>query len=278
MRNQSCICKLGRYFVLAWLVVGSNVFAGYVYDLSQTEYQDNKPSAVENISILVDGVKMKLSGMEKSNEMIFDGGSKAMVVLDHERKSYFQIDEKSVAEISAKLDAAMAEMEAQLANMPPAQRAMMENMMKGKMPQGGQERPESTIVRTGKFDTISGYKAERVDVQSSDGKSQELWVAPWSALGGSEEVVDAFSGMSSLFNEMLGAFSQGPMAGMFSQRMQSGWMDKLKELDGFPVASKTFDQAGKLVSETMLSNIEEREIPASEFNVPKGYKQQKMKM
>lgn len=278
MTTRSSAWRLGLYFVLASLFAGSNGFAGFVYELSQTDYKGRKGSEETKISILVDGARMKMSGMGESGEMVFDGGSKSLMILDHSRKSYFQMDQESMAEMVGKLNAAMAEMEEQLASLPPAQRAMMEKMMKGKMPSVGQARPVSTVVRTGEMDTVSGNKAEKVEVKSSDGTSQELWVAAWSDLKGSDEVMDAFTGMSSLINEMLGAFSQGPMAGMFSQRMQSGWMSDLKELEGFPVVSKSFDDAGKLISETVLSNIEEQEIPASEFQAPKGYKKQKIKM
>lgn len=269
---------LGRGVLLASAFFVNQLFGGYVYDLSQTDYSKGKSGKESVTTILVDGAKIKMSGFDATSEMIFDGESKTMMMVDHGRKSYFEMDQESIAEITSKLKDAMAEMERQLANVPPAQREMMERMMKGKMPGAGEERPTNTVKRTGEKDTISGYKVEKVEVSSSDGSGQELWVVPWSELKGSEELADAFKGMSSIYDELLGALSQGPMAGMIGQKMQSGWFNELKSIEGFPVAAKSFNQAGKLVSETMLSGIEEKDVDASEFTAPKKYKKQKFKM
>ena len=53
--------------------------------------------------------------------------------MDHKDKSYIVMDEAMLDEVSAQMSEAMKEMEAQLASMPPEQRAMVEQMMKGQM-------------------------------------------------------------------------------------------------------------------------------------------------
>lgn len=274
MSNRSCLLKLGRGVLLASVVFVSNAFAGYVYDLSQKEANGEDT----NTKILVDGSKIKMLGFDASNEVIFDGSSQALILVDHGKKSYLQMDKESIAELTAKLEEAMAEMERQLESVPPAQRKMMERMMKGKMPQVDQPKIETTVKRTGETDTVAGYEAEKVEVSISDGTSQELWVVPWSEIGGAEGIADAFTGMSSLFDDLMGALSQGPMSGFAGGKSNSGWLEKLKSLEGFPVMAKAYDEAGKLVSETMLSNLEEKDIAAAEFKAPKGYKKQKLKM
>lgn len=277
METNSCLWKLGRRVLLASVLFSSNVFAGYVYDLSQKEFSGSG-SDDTSTKILVDGAKIKMSGFDDSNEVIFDGSSQALMVVDHGKKSYIQMDKKSIEEFSAKLKEAMAEMERQLESVPPAQRKMMERMMKNKMPSMDQPKIETSVKRTGETDTISGYEAEKIEVSSSDGSSQELWVVPWSEIGGAEGIADAFTGMSSLFDELMGAISQMPMAGFAGGQAKSGWLDDLKSLEGFPVMAKAYDKGGKLISETLLSGIEEQAIDASEFKAPKGYKKQKMKM
>lgn len=278
MFTYCCLAKLGRSVLLASVFFVSNAFAGYVYDLSQKEVSGSGKEEDTIAKIFVDGGKIKMSGLGENNEVIFDGSSMALILVDHKKKSYLQMDQESIAELTSKLNDAMAEMERQLESVPPAQRKMMERMMKGKMPSMDQPKVETSVNRTGETDTIAGYKAEKVEVNSSDGSKQELWVVPWSKLGGSEEISEAFTGMSSLFDDLMGALSQGPMSGFAGGKSQSGWVDKLKGLEGFPVMAKAYDQAGKLVSETLLSDIEEVDIAASEFKAPKGYKRQKMKM
>ncbi|MDQ8201748.1 DUF4412 domain-containing protein [Pelagicoccus sp. SDUM812003] len=276
MSIHSCLQKLGRSVLLASVFLVSNAFAGHVYNLTHSDSEGG--GEAESATILVDGAKVKMSGLDEDSEVIFDGSSNTLIMVNHAEKSYLKMDKESIEELSAKLSQAMEEMERQLANVPPAQRKMMERMMKGKMPAMDEPEIETTVNRTGETDTVAGYEAEKVEVSSTDGSSQELWVVPWSKLGGAEDISQAFTGMSSLFDDLMGALSQGPMAGFVDGKLKSGWLGKLQSLEGFPVMAKVYDQAGELVSETLLSDIEERAIAGSEFKAPKGYKMQKMKM
>lgn len=272
--------KLGRMLAASLFLV-TNAFAGYVYELSQTDAEDGTSSKSESGStkFMVDGSKIKMSGFgDGGSEMIYNGDRQEMLIVNHDRKSYFQLDKKSVEEMAAKVNDAMAQMEAQLAKMPPAQRQMMENMMKDKMPAAVSEKPELTVSRTGKTDTVAGYEAERIDVMSPDGKQRELWVASWSDLKGSKQIAEAFKGMSQLFSGMMNAFSEGPLGRFAQVQTQNDWMEQMHQLNGFPVMTREFDKAGKLISETALSNVEETDIADSEFAPPKGYKRQKMGM
>ncbi len=63
--------------------------------------------------------------------MIFLGNE--FIYVDHKEESYIVMDEAMVDDVSAQVSDAMKQMEAELANMPPEQRAMVEQMMKGRM-------------------------------------------------------------------------------------------------------------------------------------------------
>jgi hypothetical protein len=69
------------------------------------------------------------------------------VYVNHSDKSYIVTDEAMLEEVSAQISDAMKEMEKQLAGMPPEQRAMVEQMMKGRMqgmmPQQGDAPPRA---------------------------------------------------------------------------------------------------------------------------------------
>ena len=257
------------------LLLVSQAFGGYVYEFSQSGKGEKEGAA----KIFVDGSKIKVAGFDEgAGEVIFDGKSQEMTIVNHKERSFMQLDRKTIEQLSAKIGDAMAQMEAQLAQMPPAQREMMERMMKDKMPTQAQAAPEPSILRTGVSDTVAGYKAEKIELAMPGGEKHELWVAPWKELKGSEGIADAFNGMSQLFDKMLSAFSQGPMGGMMSERMSSGWLDQLHALGGFPVMTRELNRAGKVVSETALQGIEEQDLAAADFKAPKGYKRQKIEM
>lgn len=254
----------------------TTLHAGYVYDLTEKEFDNGEVAETSSSEILVDGSKIKVTGYSGgSSEVIFDAKEKEMLIVDHDQKSYTRLDQETIEAMAGQISDAMAKMEEQMANMPPAQRKMMEKMMKGRMPQAAEKEPEPTLQRTGETKEVAGYEAEKVELTSPNGKVRELWVAPWSELEGSEGVAEAFQGMSQLFDGVIEAFSQGPMAGL-GQRLQSAWLEEVYSLDGFPVMVRELGESGELLKETLLADIEQRDIPASAFDAPKGYKRQKI--
>ena len=85
-------------------------------------------------------------GRGGDGEMIYRGDRRELVWGDHDKKSYFVIDEETMKAFAAQINEAMEMMEQALANVPEAQRPMIEEMMKKKMPQTQKvERPKSGV-------------------------------------------------------------------------------------------------------------------------------------
>src|SRR6185436_2272288 len=63
--------------------------------------------------------------------MIFDGTAQVMRSVDDEAKTYSELTKADVDKLGGQMSGAMAQMEAQMKNMPPEARARMEEMMKG---------------------------------------------------------------------------------------------------------------------------------------------------
>jgi len=253
--------------------------AGYVYTMH--EGASGEEGAGASVRILADGGKVKFSNLgDVSADMVYDAKRNAMTMIDHREKRYMEIDQATVRRISEQIKRAMEQYEQALASAPPAQREMMERMMKERMPQlGAAERVEEVEVReTDETKEVGGYEARLFEVAEDGRKARELWVAPWSSVPGSEDVAEAFEGMSSLFGEMVRSFSEGPLGGLFARGMESSWLAELKSVAGFPVLTREFDGAGQLVSETKLGAVEQREFDGSEFEPPEGYRRQNLDM
>jgi hypothetical protein len=90
--------------------------------------------------ILVDGDRLRINETSKSTNtsMLFltDGGRNRMVILDKAKNEYREIDQQMIDQMSGQASsapgAADAKMQEQMKNMTPEQRAMMEQMMKGR--------------------------------------------------------------------------------------------------------------------------------------------------
>lgn len=273
MTNHTCTQSIKQLLVAVSLCFTTSLFGGYVY-----EFQGSS-SGGGNVSLMVDGDKIRVTSQDGSGtDMIFDASTSTMITLEHNRKRYMELDEATVQELASQIENAMAEMEKQLASMPPAQRKMMENMMKGKMQGMGEVLPELTFKRTGESDTKHGYKVEKVLLLKDGVESSELWVADWDEVQGSKELMKSFKAMSEMFNDMMKAFAKGPMAGMIAKNATSNWFGQIEDLGGMPIVSTELNGNGKGKTQMTLSSVEERDFEPSTFEVPKGYKKQKMKM
>ncbi|MBD5778825.1 hypothetical protein IEN85_04930 [Pelagicoccus sp. NFK12] len=273
MTKQTCTLVFKRLVLSASILLSSTAFAGYVY-----QFEDSS-GGTENVTLMVEGHQLRITSQDKgSSDMIFDASTSTMTILEHDRKRYLQLDKETVAELASQIEDAMAEMEKQLASLPPAQRKMMENMMKGKMQGMGEALPVLSFNRTGESDTKSGYDVEKVILLKDGVATSELWVADWDDVEGSEELMVSLKAMAGMFKDMMKAFSKGPMAGMIGANASSNWFGQIEDLGGIPIVTAELDASGKAKSQTSLSKVEEREIEASAFEIPKGYKKQKMKM
>ncbi|MDQ8185770.1 hypothetical protein [Pelagicoccus sp. SDUM812002] len=270
MTDHTYSLPLKRILVAFSLLLTSSAFGGYVYEFQESE-------SGTSTSLMVEGSKLRVTtGADQNSDMIYDTSTSTMIILEHDRKRYMELDKATLDDLSRQIEDAMAEMEKQLASMPPAQRKMMEGLMKGKMGGAEQTLPELSFDRTGDTNTISGYDVEKVVVLEDGSPARELWVADWDDVEGSEELITALTSMGEMLNNMTKAFSKGPLAGMMKNRANNNWYGRIEDIGGIPVAYSELGGKAKQ-SQTTLSRVEERDFEANFFEIPKGYKKQKMK-
>ncbi len=273
MNDRTPPLPFKRFILAVSLLLNSSAFGGYVY-----QFQNSGQSA-GNVSLIVEGDKIRVtSTAEQGSDMIFDASTSTMTILEHECKRYLMLDKATVETLAKQIEDAMAEMEKQLASMPPAQRKMMENMMKGKMQDMGASLPTITFKRTGVSDTKLNYNVEKVFILKDGVEASELWVADWDDVEGSAELMKSLKAMSEVFNDMMKALSKGPMASMIGHNATSNWYGQIEGIGGMPIVSAELNASGKVKSQTTLTSVQEKEIEANAFEIPEGYKKQKMKM
>lgn len=210
------------------------------------------------------------TGSEESDkDVIFRADRDLMWFVDHEDKTYRQVDRASIDAFAAKMNAAMAKMKEQMASLPPEQRAMMEKNMGAMMPGAAETKPAPTVEyrKTTESKSISGFdctKYERVE----DGKVEEfLWIAPSSAIGFSSEDQAVFQKMGQFMQRMLAAL--GPAMG---QEVGDEFA-AVSKLGGWPILTQTLGDDGKVEDETLVESIAHDTLATSLFEVPEGYKQ-----
>jgi hypothetical protein len=209
------------------------------------------------------------SGAGRSGSMSIVFRDDTLFLVSHDKKSCQTIDKQGMEQLGTTVDAAMKQMEAELSKLPPEQRAMMEKMMKGKIPAGmsgvgGPSKPRR--VEVGATEKIGEYSCTLHTLYSGDEKVWEVCAATEGLLDDASEALGAFRAMSRFAEQLQESIQQGP----FSEMVKAPLYD-MDEVGGFPVRMRTFD-GGRIASESTLKSIVSKDLDAAVFAVPDDYK------
>lgn len=180
---------------------------------------------------------------------------KMLYSLDPKEKTYY---ETGIEEMKAGMEAAgdmMAkqreEMRARLAEMPEAQRKMVEQSM-GKMfaPDASQPKAELKVNATGETKKLCGYSCQKYVVTEND---KEVLVA-WTT-----KDIPEIEAMRKDWEEMTKSMSS--LGSAFGVRIAEAY----QKIGGFPLENES------LGIHTVTTKVERKAIPDDLFNVPEGY-------
>lgn len=257
----------------AILAVTAPAFAGVVYQVESRDLTSSPPTTSDG-TMSVEGGNLKVQianvGDGRNGEMIFRGDRREMVMVNHDDKSYFVMDEATMRQLAEQIGQAMAAMEQALAAVPESQRKKMEEMMKSRMPMPAAQREPSELKKTGGSDAVNGFACDLWEVWRAGAREREMCVTDWGNVEGSAEVAEAFRGMSAFMSEMLDSLPD--IAGVKGLADES--FAYLAEIDGFPVVTRELAADGSVESETTFVSSRQVELSAADFEPPKGYKRQ----
>ena len=198
--------------------------------------------------------------------LIKDG---TMYVIDDADKSYIAFDKATMEKLAVKINAAMAQMQEQLAKLPPEQRAQMEAMLPNMA--GGDKKWVVEAIDTGKSDKVDGRACRVWDVKRNGELDDQMCVVPYASLPGKENFQAMFANFAKVFEEM--AKSVPMLSGMMTNEF-----DAQAKVNGFPVRTRGYENGKLGNTEHNVRVWREEAIPASMFEVPAGYKQKQMPM
>ncbi len=259
-------------------LVSYQAIAGAVLKNETREYYVDPP-AIGTTTMFAHGGLLRIEidsiSSDEDGLLIYRGDRNEMLVADNERLEYYVIDEQTMNQMAAQMKDAMQQMDEMMKTLPPEQRAMAEQMMKQQMP-GLQPAPDapSKLQKTGKSDTINGYECEYYEILRDGRKIREICVAKWGDIDGGEEAVDAMMGMGKFFESMHDAFAEA--SGTDFMGKQQEMFAHMRQLGGFPVYSKDYDDSGTLEGESTLKSSSSKAIDAAMFEPPEGYRRQEM--
>ena len=190
--------------------------------------------------------------------IIYPGSGTTMTVVEHGNRQYMIIDEEFAGGMASQMQAAMAQMQEQLASLPPEQRAMMQEMLKQRMPAAQKEEAVREFRRSGKRQKVAGISCAAGELIKDGEKEFELCISSPDELGMPNRDYKALRSAFAAMSELVGKFAPGN--------------DKVFDLEvigGIPIVSRSADgnQDSRLASASFES------IDAARLEVPAGYQQ-----
>ncbi len=194
------------------------------------------------------------------DQMIVRLDKQVVYTVNAAEKTYSEVTfaelEAGMKKAGTKIDARMQELQKRLESMPPEQRKAMEQQLGGMLPGKGKD-SKYDVTNTGEKKTITGHASTKF-VVTRDGKEfMSIWAA---------KDIKGFDAMRRDFEEY------GHRMASLNEYMGKGMVEAMKKIDGFPMQT---DIGG---TSSVVTKVEQRSSPASEFGVPAGYTKVKSKM
>ena len=194
--------------------------------------------------------------------VIFDSAEGVLRTLDDDSKSYTEVTKADIDRLSAQMATAMAQMQQQMQNLPPEQRARVEGMMAGRGAIVG-ALPEYKKVGT---DRVGQWTCDKYEGSRNAERVSEVCTVEPSALGFTTADFAVIKQMADFFSKMM----PPGMEGLF--RMDSVGPNGFS---GIPVRVVTY-RSGAIQTTSEVTGVTRQNFDNSIFAVPAGYQKREM--
>jgi len=244
--------------VAAAALAASSLFAGVRIQSEGTNLATKK---VSTDVILLDANRLRVDSDDgKSVMFLTDGGRNRMVMLDKAKNQYQEIDEETMKQMGQQMSAAMAQMQAAMKNMPPDQRAMMEKMMKGKMPQAAAAAPKTVYTAKGSG-SVNGFSCTKYEGDLSGVKESEVCAALPAQIKLTPADLQIFEKMKQFSSSLLSALANSPV----HISVPSGYGFE-EGYEGFPIQNIDFEN-GQATKRSELKSITRTNFTDADFSL-----------
>ena len=265
---RSAVCLIGLVCLAAF------AHAGVVIQQEGGEVGSNKPK--QKMTLYIQSGKLRMDADSPDNKkiaMIFDGDRQVMWMLMPDEGTYIEMTASQVEQMGQQMGQAMQQMgqamqqmQGQLAQMPPEQRKMVEEMMKKQMGGGGAPAaaPQITVEEKGSGEKIGSFNCTRYAVLSNGQLTQDVWAASTDQVHLQEADYKTFQAMAKFYeplrrNAPKGSWSAPPM----------------QQIKGMPVRMISYEGQRPSYQWDVLK-VDEKSLENSLFTLPAGLKKQGM--
>jgi Domain of unknown function (DUF4412) len=211
---------------------------------------------------LPDGLKASVRGArvaladDMKQVMVFDGTKQVLDIIDTDKKTYTEMTKDDVEKLGGQVSDAMAQMQKQMANLPPEQRAQMEAMMKGRMGGAGAAAAPKIQYKKAGTDTVGKWTCDKYEGFENGQKTSEVCTVDPKVLGLAASDFEISRQLAEFFRKMMPGAGQMFTIGTVADQGFSG----------VPVR-RTYTTGGREVT-SEITEVSRQSFPDSSYAVP----------
>lgn len=202
------------------------------------------------------------SATGEKQAFVFDGTKQVMWMINYDKKTYSEITKADLDRLGGQMSDVMAQMQKQMAGLPPEQRAQMEAMMKGRGMTSAPGAAAKTEYKKTGTDKVGKWTCDKYEGYQSGQKTTELCTVDPQALG--------FTMADFEVSRQLQAFFAKLMPQGADNMFRAGTMED-QGFSGVPVRRVSL---GARPSTSELTDVSRQTFPDTTFAVPAGFQKE----
>jgi len=245
---------------LLFLVASGMFNSSMAASIATYEVRGEDNNVPQTMKVYLDkGYVMVKNAGDRNTDMLFRAADQTMFMISHDRKSYMELNPQIMQKTMQMASGMMAMLQAQLKNLPEAQRKKMQQMLGGAG--GGQAAKQPVkIQKTGKTGSFAGIRCQQYMITSQKGRALACFSSERAA-GLSRAEVDTLHALYK-FGEQMAKSASSVLGNNPATFMPEGG------LPGVLLYSK--ETQGR-TSEVKLLSIQNKTVAASFYRTPAGY-------
>ena len=256
--------------LLVTLGLGIAGKAGVVFEFESRDYNP-ATSPLQTVLMATDGsnfaMEIESDQYGPGGRLIYRGVSQEVYVVDYRTETWFVINLQTLQTLSSQIQHTV-DQAGQLTPQNPAEgRATMQQLITAQPPVN--QPPTIAVVDTGEQTRVNGYPCVRHEVLRDGVKIRDVWITDWGNVDGGREISAVFTAMAQFVYNI----NQSLPAGS-NRSFEDNVFASLKNIHGFPVASRDYLPEGNPRAETTLRGATVHQLSPAAFLPPPGYRQQ----
>lgn len=216
------------------------------------------PGGPESQRLEIGAAAVRMSRADSASWLLYRDDEQAIYIVDDAQRSYQRVDRSAAESIMAQIKRLQAEVERQLAALPPDQREMMRSMM----PKVPEFTPGSYRLDVQENEgKAAGYACKNVIVYRDESAVEEMCLSRVKALGLVDQDMQMLKRMGGILSQVAANFGADAMATV------------LEKVEGIPVEHR---DPGARQAKLQLLKVQSGTQPERRFSVPQGYQQQSL--